>query len=779
MNVNSNDIKNKGFIYHFLILGWLVLLLSYPVQAAQDFIVQHIDVEGLQRINLETVLNYLPIQEGDRLDPEDTANVIRALYDTGFFQNVELIRQDSTLIIKVIERPTIGNIDISGNREISKDQLASVMSQLGLEEGEIFQLSDLELFEQDLKREYNNRGKYNAIISTSVTPQSQNRVGVNIDVSEGSAAKIKSINIIGNEAFSTGELLQQFSLSTPNILKLTFITGGDQYGQEKLDASLEALSSFYLDRGYLEFRVESSQVLLSPDKKDVYIDIRIHEGQQYTFSGYQLTGDLVVSEELLASFIDIKVGDVYSYQTVTQSITLISEVLGNAGYGFPDINVEPTVNEENLQVFITFIIDPGRHIYVRRINFFGNTRTSDDVLRRALYQEEGGLLSLQNIRESERQLRILPYMEDISVETVPVSGTNNQVDLDFHVMEAPSAEAFASVGYGTNGFEVNAGLEEFNFMGTGRNVGFNFITSLWVTSYSINYFNPYYKVNGLGRGFNLYFSKFTPGRLNIATFTSDRFGGNVNYSYLLNNTSSVQFGYGYEHLDISSGGMIRQIDNFLDENGHIFEQARLTAGWANNTFDRFPFPTRGWNQQITALTALPAAKNALSFFKASYLARYYRPIPKDFIFTALASFAYGNQYNSRGLPFFENYYAGGIADPGQVRGFESYSLGPRDDMDNPLGGNVLINGSVGLILPYPISRDNLRIAAFVDGGNVYAFGLPQQQRGTGSGPIRYSGGVSAEWRSPFGPLLFSVALPINKQEEDRTQVFQFTLSSGF
>ncbi len=777
------NLKTIYFQYLSLFLGLILFILpAFQARAADGFVVEDIQVQGLQRINLGTVLNYLPVEVGQRLEPGDTNRIIRTLYDTGFFENIELEQEGSTLIIVVVERATIGSISLSGNSDIKTEQLNDVLSQMGLEEGEIFQLSALDLFEQDLRTEYNNRGKYNVIITSTVSPLSQNRVAININISEGTAAKIKAVNIIGNNDFSDGELLQQFNLSTPNLFKFTFITGADQYSQEKLDASLEALNSFYMDRGYIRFRIESTQVLLSPDKKDVYIAVKIYEGPQYTFSGYQLTGELVVPEEAFGRIIDIQPGEVYSYQKVTEAITYMGEALSSIGYGFPDIQVEPTINDSTREVFITFIINPGRHVYVRQINFSGNTRTSDEVLRRNLFQNEGSVLLLGNVRESERQLRILRYLEDVNVETVPVPGSNNEVDLNFNVTEAPSAEAYASVGYGTNGFELNAGLDEYNFMGTGKNVGFNFITSLFVTSYTVNYFNPYYTVSGIGRGFNAYFNKFTPGRLDIAGFATDRFGGNVVYSYLLSNTVSAQFGYGYEHLNIVSDGGVTQIINFINESGKTFDQARITGGLSSNSYDRFPFPTQGVNQQVTGLAALPAAKNALKYYKLTYVARYYKPLVRDFLLTALASFGYGDRFDGGGLPFYENFYAGGIADPGQVRGFDSYSLGPRDNFNNPLGGNILINGSLGLILPYPISRDSLRVTGFVDAGNVYSRGLPFDQEGTfntGSGPIRYSAGVSAEWRSPFGPLLFSIALPVNPQEGDRLEPFQFTLSTGF
>ena len=756
----------------------LFFLLNLKIAFADIFIVRDIRVDGLQRISLGTVLNYLPVREGDQLDTADTGNLLRALYSTGFFQYIELGREGDVLVITVTEQPTIGRINMTGNKDIASDQLDEVLRQMRLVTGEVFQPGNLDQLKQELQQEYNNRGKYNARVTSTVTPLSQNRVAIDIDISEGRVAKIKDINLIGNDAFSDRTLLRQFSLSTPGLF--TLLNQKDRYAQEKLDASLEAINSYYMDRGYIQFQVDSSQVQLSPDKKDVYIDVKIDEGPLYTFSGYRFTGDLILPEESLHRLVDIEAGDIYSHQKVTQAIEIIGEALGNRGYGFPVISAEPTMDEDNQQVFITFIIEPGRHIYVRRINFSGNNKTADYVLRRAMRQNEGSLISVQNIRESERQLSLLGYLEDINVETVPVPGTNNQVDLDVSVSEAPSAEAIASIGYGTNGPELNAAVNQYNFMGTGRTIGANFTTTRYSNSYSLSYYNPYYTTSGIGRGARVYYSTFRPEKLDLAAFSTDRLGAAVDYNMIISNTSSIQFGYGYEHLNIRSDGGITQIQAFTAAEGTKFDQIRLTGGWINNRYDRFPFPTRGLNQQILALIAVPAAKNALNYYKVNYLARYYYPLPYDFIFTTLASAGYGNQFNHNGLPFYENFYAGGIADPGQVRGYDSYSLGPRDNQNSPLGGNILVNGSAGLILPYPLSRETIRTTAFVDFGNVYSEGLPFAQRGnTGSGPLRTSAGLSLEWRSPFGPLAFSVASPLNKQPGDETQFFQFTLSSGF
>ncbi|KTD23832.1 outer membrane protein [Legionella lansingensis] len=754
-----------------------MLTWSVYAQAAEGFIVRDIKITGLQRISTGTVLNYLPVQVGEEVSPGSTAQIIRALYDTGFFQSVSLERQGNTLIVNVVERATIGSITMTGNKELPADRLKDLLKQMGLVKGRVFQRASLERLENELKQAYNARGKYNARIETTVTPLTENRVAITINISEGRVSRIKEVKFIGNHDFSKHELMQEMSLTESNIF--TYFTKKDQYSKSAMDASLEAIRSFYLDRGYLKFRIVSSQVLLSPDKKDVYINIHLDEGPQYRFSGYNVVGKTVLPKEKIDSLIQVKQGDVFSRKKVTESISAIGLALGDLGYGFPAINAEPRIDEENKTVFITFIVEPGRHVYVRRINFRGNTKTGDYVLRSVIRQDEGSILSLHNIKESERQLRLLGYLKNVNIKTTPVPGTNNQVDLDVEVEEAPSAEATASLGYGTNGPQFNAAFNQHNFMGTGRSLGLGFNASYWGQDYSVSYYNPFYTNTGIGRGLNFYFQTIDPKKLDVSAFSSDRFGFDVNYNMLLSEKSSFQFGYGYQDLLIKSAGAVIPIQNFVNQYGRDFHEIRLTMGWNRNSYDKVPFPTRGLNQQASALIALPASSNSLSYYKTNYMAHWYQPLTHGFIFSLLGNVGYGNMFNGDGLPFFENYYAGGIASPGQVRGYQSYSLGPQDNFGRALGANFLVNGTAGIILPYPLSRDNMRTTIFADAGNVFADGIPPALTGLGGGPLRYSAGVGVEWRSPFGPLAFSVAKPLNKQPLDNQQIFQFTLSSGF
>lgn len=754
------------------------LAFSAQAMAADGFVVRSIKVQGLKRVATGTVLNYLPVQIGEEIDPGSTAGIIRALYETGFFQSVSLGREGNTLIVNVVERSTIGSITLTGNDEIPKDKMKEFLKDMGLVKGRVFQASALERLEKELKQAYTARGKYNARIDTKIADLTDNRVGITITVSEGRVSRIKAITIKGNHDFPQNELLSQFSLSGSNIF--TYFSKKDQYSKAAMDTSLEALRSFYLDRGYIKFAIISSQVQLSPDKKEVYISVQISEGPQYKFSGYSLVGKTILPKEKIEPLIEVKKGEVFSRKRVTESISAIGLALGDIGFGFPAINADPQINEVDKTVFITFMVDPGRHVYVRHIDFHGNTKTADYVLRNVIRQDEGGLLSLHNIKESERHLRVLGYLKNVGIKTNPVAGSNNQVDLDVNVEEAPSAEASASLGYGTNGPQVNAALNQKNFMGTGRSLGFDFNASNWGQSYAINYYNPFYTQNGVGRGFNAYFQNVDPTRLNISSYSANRYGIDVNYNFLLAENSSFQLGYGYQDLDLRSLGGVQQIQNFVAVNGKHFQEIRLLGGWNRNTYDQVPYPNTGLNQQLTGLVALPATSKSLTYYKAGYQVHWYKPVTRGFILTLLGNLGYGNNFsNNTGLPFYENYYAGGIAQPGQVRGYDSYSLGPLDNNGNALGANFLVSGSAGIILPYPLSWDAVRTTAFVDAGNVYAKGTPQAFTGIYEGPLRFSAGVSIEWRSPFGPLAFSLAKPLNQQPTDASNPFQFTLSGVF
>lgn len=755
------------------------VLISSNVYAS-PFKIEKIKYIGLKRVSSATVANYLNVKPGQTMTDQKSAETIKTLYQTGFFQAVELERQGNVLVVRVVELGTIGSVTLKGNKSITSEQLKEVLKQLGIVKGKVFQRAAVTRFKQQLKAEYNNRGKYNARIEVKLTPLTQNRISVDIDISEGRVARIKKINFIGNHQYSDKELQGLMSLSEQGFF--TYFTKSDQYNQRELDKSLQDIRNYYLDNGYLKFRIESSQVMLDTDYKNVFINIKVSEGPQYTFAGFDISGKTIVPKQRLRDVVGVESGKIFSKKKVADAIKAMGDVLGDQGYGFPAINAEPQIDEKKKTIFINFNIQPGRHVYVRRIEFKGNTKTADYVLRQVIKQDEGGILSLGDIKESERQLKILGYLKNVGVKTEPVNGSNNEVDLVFHVEEAPSAEASLSVGYGTNGPEFNAAFNQHNFMGTGRTVGFNFNTSYWGRSYGINYYDPYYTDTGIGRGFDVYYQTVDPKRLDISAYTTDKYGFNVNYNVLIGDTASVQFGYGLEHLDITSVGnpAARQIQNFVNQYGNKFTQLRLSTGWNNNSYDQQPFPTKGVNQQLGLMVALPISKDSLKYYKASYQVHGYYPISRSgFILTAQGNVAYGNMFNGKGLPFYENYFAGGIAQPGQVRGYDSYSLGPQDSLGNSLGGNLLVTGSLGVVLPHPLSQETVRTTLFVDVGNVYQRGLSSSLKGSKSGKLRYSAGVGVDWRSPFGPLSFSIAKPIKKARNDQEEMFQFTVTSGF
>lgn len=731
------------------------------------------------------MLNYVPVSAGQQLHAEQTGKIIHDLYRTGFFKDVSLARSGSTLVINVVERPTIGSINVVGNKDIDKDKLNSVLKDVGLVEGRVFDRSVLEKIKNSLQTEYHNRGRYNAQVTTKVTPEERNRVAVKIDVSEGRVAQVQQIVFIGNKAFSSKTLAKELTLETPGWL--AWFTRNDQFSTEKLDKSIEALNSYYLDRGYLKFKIESTQVSLTPDKKDAYLVIRLNEGPKYTIKGYKFAGKLIVAEQQLHQVMDIKAGELFSRKAIMHSSKAISRVLGDRGYLFANVNAVPEIDEKTKQVFLTFYIDPGQRVYVRRISFIGNLKTSDEVLRREVRQNEGSLAEGSKIKESTRRINMLGYMQDAKVKTLPVAGSNDQVDLQYQVTEVPSAEARVGVGYGTDGLVYNLAVNQANFLGEGKSIRLAFDNSPYTRTYSVSYNNPYYTKEGIQRGFTFYSQRFTPGRVNLTSaYTYDTYGASVNYSIPVNNRDdSVQFGLGYQHTNLNLGtNPSIEVSSFVANKGNTFNQLLLSTGWSRNSFDRPIFPTRGLNQNINLQISAPAGGKPLKYYKLNADARFYHPISRLFTFTAQAGLGYGGGYGGdSSLPFFQNYYAGGIGYGGAVRGYASNSLGPIDSQGNPIGGNFLVYGNMGVVFPNFIS-DKVRTTAFVDAGNVYntrvskiAPRLPANQH---AGPIRYSTGIAVDWRMPMlGILNFSVARAMNNRPGDQPQFFQFTFGTAF
>lgn len=766
----------------------LATCLSGSLAWADSFTVQAIRIVGLDGISRDTVLAYLPIKTGQRFNSENSTNIIHTLYKTGFFSDIQLLQEGNTLVVKVIERPVITSIKITGNKDIDKDQFNTVLKNLGLVEGQVFNQAVLDKVVVGLQSEYYNRGRYNAQIKTTVTPEARNRVAINIDISEGLIVKIMGINLIGNQAFATKKLLAELPIASSNLF--SFFTRDDQYSREKLAQAMQVLSDYYMDRGYLKFKINASQAALTPDRKDIYITFKVTEGDIYHVNGIKLVGDLILPEAKLRSLITIKPGDKFSKQTVTDSTRAIARALGELGYTFADINPVPDINEVTHQVFLTFHIEPNKRVYVHRIKFTGNAQTEDAVLRREMRQDEGALANVVKIDESTRRLRLLPFIQDAQVNTTPVPSSVDQIDLDYSVTEAAPATAMAAVSYGTNGLGFSGSLTNNNLLGTGKTLGLSLNTDLLVRTYSINYNNPYYTESGVQRGFNIYSQRYTPGNVNITNYTYNTYGGSVNYSVPVSaKDDMLQYGLAYQNTSLNIGSSPSyEIYDFTNRYGNNFNQFLVNLGWARNGFDRAIFPTNGLNQSTGLQISLPSGGKggkALDYYKLNYSVHWLRPLTDQFIFSAMGNVGYGGAYGAtRNLPFFQNYFAGGIGYIGAVRGYATNSLGPKDSLGNPLGGNLQTTASLSLIFPTGISPDKVRTSVFIDGGNVYNTRLqeasPQQQFDGRAGPIRYASGVAVEWRIPIlGVINLSIAKPLNLQKNDQSEIFQFTFGTSF
>ncbi|GAB4300440.1 MAG: outer membrane protein assembly factor BamA [Methylophaga sp.] len=755
------------------ILYLLVMLCLSATAMAETFTIEDIRVEGLQRISAGTVFNYLPVKVGDEMTDNDARGIIRSLFKSKYFNDVQVERNGNVLVIKVQERPAISSIELVGNKDMDSGELLKSLREIGFGEGQVFEQAMLEKVELELERQYFSRGKYGVAIESEVTPLPRNRVAIRITMAEGVVATIKDINIIGNDSFEQEELTRDFQTTTGSLL--SFITKDNQYSRQKLSADLETLRSFYLDRGFVDFTVESTQVSISDDKKSMFITINISEGDKYKIDEVRLAGNLIVPEEELFDLITIKQNSVFSRKAITESTENLTNRLGNDGYAFANVNAVPEIDRESKEVDLTFFIDPGRRAYVRRIQISGNSKTRDEVLRREMRQQESAWISTEKVEQSKARISRLGYFEDVNVETLPVPGVQDQVDLDFNVSETPSGSLSAGVGYSqSDGIIFNANITQKNFLGSGKHIRFGFNNSSINTVYSFGYTNPYATVDGISQGFDAYYRKTDADEANVARFTLDAFGGAVTYGIPISEENRIDVGLGYEHteVDLPSYNIIERYSDFLDREGDSFDTVTLNLGWSSDSRDSAILPTSGMAQSVTAEVAIPGP--SLQFYKLRYKANAYKPISDDLTFAIRGEFGYGEAYGDTDeFPFFENFYAGGIR---SVRGFQANTLGVRED-DEPLGGNLLVTGGAEVIFPVPFMDKRLksfRLSAFTDFGNVY-----DVNEDFDAGLLRYSAGLSAIWISPFGAMTFSVAAPIKKEDGDETEAFQFSLGSTF
>lgn len=766
-----NKLNNLVYIF-------LLLLLPFAVQAVDQFTIEDIRVEGLQRITPGTVFNYLPMKVGDTFDDTRSAEAVRALFKTGFFDDVRLERDGGVLVFIIKERPAIASITLNGNKDIKSEDLLTSLRQIGFAEGRIFNQAQLDSLEQELRRQYFSLGKYAVDIKSNVIPLEDNRVDVVIDISEGIAAKIRQINIVGNDSFKEKQLLKQFKLTTPTMF--SFFTKSDQYSKEKLAGDLESLRTFYLDRGYINFNVESTQVSITPDKKDIYITVNILEGEPHTISGIKLAGEFILPEEELIKVINIKQGETFSRQKLTKTTEAITNLLGDEGYAFANVNGIPDIDRENKTVGITFFVDPGKRSYVRRINFSGNTKTRDEVLRREMRQPEGGWISTQKVERGKVRLQRLGYFTEVNVETPAVPGTTDQVDVNYTVVEQQSGRFMAGIGFSQSaGLIFQTSITQDNFLGSGKRIGFDFNNSDINRRFGVNYLNPYWTVDGISRGFGGFYRETDARSANITAFDSTVYGGNVSFGIPITEFNSIFSSLSYENTEIdvsrNRSFVARQVLDFLDENGSQFDILRWTNRFTYDTRNKAIFPDEGMLHSIEVEIATPFLGNSLEFYKTDYRTQWYTNFYEDYIVSLRGNVSYGDAYSdTTELPFFENFYAGG---PRSVRGFEDNTLGPLDSRGLPLGGNFRLTGSAELILPLPFFEDvkSVRISGFVDAGNVYNL----DREDVDLGRMRYSAGLSGIWVSPFGIVSVSVAQPFNDEPTDSLQQFQFTFGSSF
>lgn len=749
-------------------------LFSTPALAFEPFAVKDIRVEGIQRTEAGTVFGYLPVKVGETLTDEKAAQSIKALFATGFFKDVRIEVEKDVMVVVVQERPAIATINFVGLKEFDKDVIVKALKETGIADGRIFDRALLEKAEQELKRQYLTRGKYAANITTTVTPLERNRVGINFNIEEGVAAKIKQINLVGAKAFSEKELLSQFELTTPGLL--TWYTKNDQYSRQKLSADLEKLKSFYMNQGYLEFAVESTQVSISPDKRDVYITANIVEGERFQVSSVKMAGDFSISEEELKKLVTIKPGDVFSREKLNGTTKAISDRLGKEGYAFANVNAAPEIDKEKRKVAFTIFVDPGKRVYVRRVNVTGNTKTRDEVIRREMRQMEGGWYDADKVTASKQRLDRLGFFGDVAIETPAVSGTADQLDVNVNVTEKPTGNLM--LGLGTSSVDkiiVSGSIAQNNFMGSGNNVAIQVNSAKTYRTYVFSYTNPYFTQDGVSQGFDLYQRTVNTRTTAIAAYSSSSYGGGLRFGFPIGEKESLGVGLGVDSTTIttydSSPGYYK---DYVSKFGATNLSIPLTLSWVSDGKNSFFFPTRGTFQRASVEVALPGGD--LTYYRASYQLQHFIPLTSKFTLMLNGEVGYADGYGDSGLPFFKNFYAGGI---GSVRGYKASSLGPitRDVSTGNnfrIGGNRRVIGNAELLWGIPGMEKSFRMGWFFDAGQVYGNDTAQLSSG-----LRYSTGITASWISPIGPLKFSFGRPLNKQASDRTESFQFQMGTTF
>ncbi|MDA8128131.1 MAG: outer membrane protein assembly factor BamA [Betaproteobacteria bacterium] len=761
-----------------LTLALVAALAAQSVFAAEPFVVKDIRVEGIQRTEAGTVFSYLPVKVGDTMTDEKTAAAIKALYATGFFKDVRLEARDGVLIVTVQERPSIAKITLTGIKEFSQDDLKKGLKETGLAEGRVLDRSLLDKAEQELQRQYFNRGKYAVHIKSTLTPLDRNRVAVQFDVVEGQSAKIRQINIVGNHAFKEKELLKEFTSTTPGWF--TWYTKNDQYSKTRLAGDIEALRSFYLNRGYLEFSVDSTQVSISPDKQGIYITVNVTEGPQYKVSDVKLAGQMLVPEAELKKLVTIKPGEVFARDRLTETTKAIGDRLGNDGYAFANVNAVPDLDKEKHMVAFTLFVDPGRRVYVNRVNVTGNTKTRDEVVRREVRQMEGAYYDAGKINLSRDRLNRLGYFNEVNIETPAVQGTTDQVDVNVAVAEKSTGSIMVGAGFSSSeGLVLSGSVSQNNVFGTGNRLSAQINSGSVNKVYALSFTNPYYTIDGVSLGYDLYRRDLDATSLSgVSPYKTSTIGVGARLGLPINERDFISFGLTYEQTSVTTfSDSPYQYQQFVKDYGNDNDTLRLDTSWARDTRNSYLFPTKGLLQRVAAEVGTPAG--SLQYYKLTLQHQQYFPLGRNFTLMLNGELGYGDGLSGKPLPFFKNFYAGGSS---SVRGFKNGTLGPKDIYGNALGGDQRIVGNAELFFPLPGVKDDqsLRMSVFVDTGASFGpYDVNDRYKSFAFGDLRYSAGVAVLWVSPLGPLKFSLAQPLVKKDGDKSEMFQFTLGQVF
>ena len=804
-------IKNYMKIFFTALTLSSLIFVSNIFSSEEDWVVNDIRLSGLQRVSAGSVFNVMPIAVGDTVNLYDLQTTVKEIFKTGQFDDIQLGREANTLIISLVERPSIASIELDGNKALKTEDLMRGLNDAGLSQGQVFKRSVVNSLALEIQRQYVSQGRYGAKVDVTSKDEPRNRVSLDIEIDEGEVAQIENINIIGNNTFLDEDILKDFELKTGGWF--SFFTNDNRYSREKLKGDIESLESFYKNKGYVEFKLISSQVSISSDKSSVFVTLNVSEGETFKINDVKIVGDLPVDEEILKSLVLIQTGEKFNQFLITETEELFKNILGNEGYSFAEVRGVPDINESSGEVDLTFYVDPQQRTYVRRIVFKGNKRTHDVVLRREMRQMEGSWASNNLIENSKLRLERLGFFKEVESETIPVPGVNDQIDVEFTVEEEFSGSIGGSLGYGAYGLVLGLNYNENNAFGTGRAIGIGINDSTWQRSYSFSYGEPYYNIDGVSRGYNAYFRESDYGQFNIASYTSDSFGAGIQFGLPISDIERIGINLNYDNTSIDTGSTpASQILAFTQSEGTKFEVYKTQFIWSKITLNRGLFPTAGQSQSLAVQVAVPGS--SLTYTKATYRHKYFKPISGGrFVLGFRGEIGLLEPYgDTQVAPFFEHYYSGGIS---SVRGFKQNTLGPRavpsqyylDNEGNPIlgqdgnpimnpynsyrddrsiGGAYLVEGGFDFIFKLPFIEDqrSMRSSFFVDIGNVFSKDCGSEFTNANCseldfGELRYSYGVGVTWITQLGPMSLAIAAPSNEGPFDETENFQFEIGTQF